>query len=387
MGFYQRLGVKTYITCGSNGTANGGSIMFPQVLEAMAEASRSFIRLSDLHEKAGHHLAELIGVEAAYITSGAAAGVTLAVAACLTGKDWGKVHRLPDLPGAGGQKPEVIIQVMQRNYYELMIRLAGAKIVEVGLANATNAWHLEAAITERTAAIVHFVAYSPPTDLPLESVIEIGHRHGIPVIVDGAAEFPPFSILRHYTDMGADLAIFSGGKGIRGPQSSGLILGKRELIEACAMNGSPFHGVGRPMKVGKEEIAGLVTALELWADPEFERRQVAEWEQCTSRFIELMSGVRGLRVSRGVSPPPSSGRALNPSWVPLAHMEWDSGAFSLTPLQVADQLRREDPGILIPAISTGLMFSPQCIEAGEEVIIAERVKAVLQPAQGSAERQ
>jgi uncharacterized pyridoxal phosphate-dependent enzyme len=380
MRFYERLGVKTYITCGSNGTANGGSLMWPPVLEAMADASRSFIRLADLHEKAGRRVAELAGVEAAYITSGAAAGVTIAVAACLTGKDWSKVHRLPDPPGMTGEKPEVIIQVMQRNYYELMIRLAGAKVVEVGLANGTTPWHLEAAITERTAAIVHFVAYAPPSDLALESVIEIAHQRGVPVIVDAAAEFPPFAVLRRYTDMGADLAIFSGGKGIRGPQSSGLILGKRELIEACAMNGSPFHGVGRPMKVGKEEIAGLVTALELWADPAFEKQQLAAWEERTSRFVELMSGVRGLRVCRGVSPPPSSGRALNPSWVPLAHMEWNQADYRLTPQQVADELRRGEPGIIIPAIPTGLMFSPQCIEPGDEVVVAERLKAVLEQA-------
>ena len=375
MGLYDRLGVKTYITCGSNGTANGGSIMFPQVLEAMADASRSFIRLSDLHEKAGHHLAQLIGVEAAYITSGAAAGVTIAVAACLTGKDWSKVHRLPDLPG---EKPEVVIQVMQRNYYELMIRLAGVKLVEAGLANGTTPWHLESAITDRTAAIVHFVADAPPSDLALESVIEIAHKRGVPVIVDAAAEFPPFSVLRRYTDMGADLVIFSGGKGIRGPQSSGLILGQRELIEACAMNGSPYHGVGRPMKVGKEEIAGLVTAIELWADPEFERREVAAWEQRTSNFIESMSGVRGLRVFRGVSPPASSGRALNPSWVPLAHMEWDNAVIRLSPQEIVDELRRGEPAIIMPSLPTGLMFSPQCIEPGDEAIVAERLKAVLQ---------
>jgi L-seryl-tRNA(Ser) seleniumtransferase len=144
------------------------------------------------------------------------------------------------------------------------------------------------------------------------------------------------------------------------------------------MNGSPFHGVGRPMKVGKEEIAGLVTALELWADPKFEKQQLTAWEELTSRFIELMSGVRGLRVRRGVSPPPSSGRALNPSWVPLAHMEWNQADYRLTPQQVADELRRGEPGIIIPAIPTGLMFSPQCIEPGDEVVVAERLKAVLE---------
>jgi seryl-tRNA(Sec) selenium transferase len=227
---------------------------------------------------------------------------------------------------------------------------------------------------------VHFVAYAPPSDLALESVIEIAHKRGVPVIVDAAAEFPPFSVLRRYTDMGADLVIFSGGKGIRGPQSSGLILGTRELIEACAMNGSPFHGVGRPMKVGKEEIAGLVTAVELWADPEFEKREIAAWEQRTETFIELMSAVPGLRVYKGVSPPASSGRALNPSWTPLAHVEWDSGAIPISPQQVVDKLRGGEPAIIMPALSTGLMFSPQCIEPGDEAIVAAALKAVLEKA-------
>ena len=375
MGFYQRLGVKTYITCGSNGTANGGSIMYPQVLAAMADASRSFIRMSDLHEKAGRHLAQVIGVEGAYVTSGAAAGVAIAVAACLTGKDWSKVHRLPDHPG---ERPEVIIQVMQRNYYELMIRLTGSRLVEVGLANATNAWHLEAGIGERTAAIVHFEAYSPPTDLPLEQVLEIGHKHGIPVIVDAAAEFPPFSVLRRYTDMGADLAIFSGGKALRGPQSSGLILGKRELIEACAMNGSPFHGIGRPMKVGKEEIAGLVTAVELWSDPDFERRELEGWEQRTVAFVDALRDLRGVRVSRAPSPPPSSGRQLSPSWFELAHVEWDPAVIHKTPQQVVDALRAGDPAIIIPSLPNGLMFSPQCLEPGEEAVVARRLREELQ---------
>ena len=213
MGFYDRLGVRTIINGVGNGTAIGGSIMRPEVVEAMAEASRSYIRLPELLEKAGQRVAELAGVEAAYITAGAAAGVTLSVAACMTGKDNARVHQLPN---TRGMKDEVIIQVMQRNYYELMIRLAGAKLVEIGLANATEDYHLESAINDQTAAIVHFVAYSPPSDLPIERVIEIGHKHGVPVVVDAAAEFPPFSALRRWADMGADLTIFSGGKGNKG---------------------------------------------------------------------------------------------------------------------------------------------------------------------------
>ena len=144
------------------------------------------------------------------------------------------------------------------------------------------------------------------------------------------------------------------------------------------MNGSPFHGIGRPMKVGKEEIAGLVTALELWADPEFERREIAAWEQRTSTFIESMSSVRGLRVFRGVSPPASSGRALAPAWVPLAHMEWDSATIRLSPQQVVDELRRGEPAIIMPIAPNRADVFSACIEPGDEVIVAERLKAVLQ---------
>ena len=278
MGFYDRLGVKTFINGVGTVTAIGGSIMRPEVVEAMQEASRSYVRLPDLLEKAGQRVAELAGVEAAYITAGAAAGVTISVAACMTGKNNARIHQLPN---TRGMKDEVIIQVMQRNYFELMIRLAGASLVEIGLANGTQDYHLESAINDQTAAIVHFVAFSLTSDLPIERVIEIGHKHGVPVIVDAAAEFPPFSALRRWADMGADLTIFSGGKGIRGPQSTGLILGRKDLIEACAMNASPNNGVDRPPKVGKEEIAGVVTALELFSIEEFER---AEFQSPAARF-------------------------------------------------------------------------------------------------------
>ena len=296
MGVYQKLGVKTKINAVGNGTAIGGSIMAPEVIAAMQEAGQNFIDLNELLAKAGQYIADVVGVEACYITSGAAGGVLISTAACMTGKDWAKVHQLPDTQG---MKNEVIMQVMQRNYYELMVREAGAKLVEIGLANTTNSWHLEAALNEQTAAIIHFVAYSPPQDLPLEEVIKIAHKRDVPVVVDAAAEFPSFSILRHYIEMGADLVIFSGGKGIRGPQSSGLILGRKDLIEACAMNGSPYHGVGRPCKVGKEEIIGLVTAIELFSDPEYERKELEGWHLRTGYIVETLSDLSHVTVESG----------------------------------------------------------------------------------------
>lgn len=376
MGFYERLGVKTVINGVGNGTAIGGSIMRPEVVEAMAEASRSYVRLPELLEKAGQRVAELAGVEAAYITAGAAAGVTLSVAACMTGKDNAKVHRLPNTEG---MKDEVIIQVMQRNYYELMIRLAGAKLVEIGLANATEDYHLESAINERTAAIVHFVAYSPPSDLSIDQVIEIGHKHGVPVIVDAAAEFPPFSALRRWADMGADLTIFSGGKGIRGPQSTGLILGRKDLIEACTMNASPNHGVGRPPKVGKEEIAGVVTALELFSIEEFEKAEAQEYEDRARYMTEAISRVPNVRSYVETAPPtsaPGPGGAA-PEGTPLTYVEWNESTLGKTKGQIVAALGAGDPAVLVSASAKGIVIAPHTMQPGEEHIVSQRVAEIF----------
>jgi uncharacterized pyridoxal phosphate-dependent enzyme len=374
MGIYERLGVKTFINASGNGTVTGGSIMRPEVVAAMQEASQSFVEIPDLLDKAGRRIADLAGVEAAYITSGAAGGVAIATAACMTGKDWARIHQLPNTTG---MKNEVIIQVMQRNYYELMIRLAGAKLIEVGLANKTHSWHVESAINERTAAIVHFCAYSPPPDLPIQDVITIAHAHGVPVIVDAAAEFPPVSNLRYYWDQGADLTIFSGGKGIRGPQSSALILGRRDLIDACAMNASPNHGIGRPMKVGKEEIVGLLTAVELFANPEFERAEMAAWEERTAYIVQALSDIPGVTAYRGFTPHAFTGHGVHPTIVPLTHVEWDQGVIPRTKEEVARELRVGTPAIRVPVSLSGIMVCPNTLQPGEEKIVADRLMQAL----------
>ena len=373
---YERLGVRTVINAAGNATDVGGSIMRPEVLEAMQEASRSYVRLSELLDKAGSRVAEMAGVEAAYITAGAAAGITISVAACMTGKSNARVHQLPNTKG---MKDEVIIQVTQRNFYELMIRLAGAKLIEVGLARQTQRYHIESVIGDHTAAIVHFVAYSPPSDLPIEEVIDIGQRHGVPVIVDAAAEFPPFSALRRWYDMGADLTIFSGGKGIRGPQSTGLVLGRRDLIEACAMNSNPNHGVGRPPKVGKEEVIGLVTALELFSVKEFEQAELSGWEERTAYMVEALSKVPGVQAYRQPAPPTSapSGSGTMPEGVPVTHLEWNTEATTKTEEQVIQELGEGDPRIVVRRADKGINITPNTMQPGEERIVAERVAQVL----------
>ena len=378
MGVYEKLGVNTIINAVGNGTAIGGSIMRPEVFAAMDQASRSFVRLPELLDKAGRRVAELAGVEAAYITSGAAAGVTIAVAACMAGRDDAKVHQLPN---TDGMKDEVIIQVMQRNFYELMIRLAGARLIEVGLANQTYPWHIESAINEQTAAIVHFVAYSPSHDLPIETVIEIAHKHGLPVIVDAAAEMPPFSNLRRYADMGADLTIFSGGKGLRGPQSSGLILGRKDLVEACARHSSPNHGVGRPMKVGKEEVIGLVTAMELFASEEFAQAELESYEERTAFIVEALSHTPGVVASRDTAPPSflSDLSGAAPEGVPVAQVEWQEAAIPKSNEEVRQELAEGSPAIMAALSSTGIILAPHTLQPGEERIVADRVAQVLGP--------
>ncbi len=376
MSVYEQLGVRTRINAAANGTSSGGSIMFPEVAAAMQEAGRSYVSIPELLEKAGNRIAELVGVEACYITNGAAAGVVLSVAACMTGKSEARAHQLP---GTLGMKDEVVVQRMQINFYELMIRLAGAKIMEVGLANRVYPWHLEAALNQQTAAIVHFPAYSPPTDLPIDQVIQMAHENGVPVIVDAAAEFPPFSVLSRFWKMGADLTVFSGGKGLRGPQSSGLILGRKDLVKACGVNASPNHGVGRPMKVGKEEIAGLLTAVELWSNSEFEKKMFDGWQESAAYMIDVLSEIPGVRTYQGPSPSCSTGLAVKPDGLPLAHVEWDSERIAKTIEQVVQDLADGDPSITVSATPRGILLNPSTLEPGEERIVADRVSQVLRP--------
>ena len=376
MGVYENLGVERIINGVGSGTAIGGSIMRPEVLDAMCEASRSYVRLPELLDKSGKRIAELAGVDAAYITAGAAAGITIAVAACMTGKDNAKIHQLPS---TSGMKNQVIIQVMQKNFYELMIRLAGADLVEIGLANGTQDYHLESAITEHTAAIVHFVAYAPSSDIKIERVIEIAHKYNVPVIVDAAAEFPPFSQLRRWSDMGADITVFSGGKGIRGPQSTGLILGRDDLIEACSMNANPNHGVGRPSKVGKEEIAGLVTAIELFANEESEQAEIGKWVEISSDLVDSMSRLSGVNAYSLDAPPTNDpyGSGAVPEGVPIACVDWNTESIFKTPEEVADALGNGTPSILVTPTTTGIRIASHTLERGDQQVIVSRLADIL----------
>ncbi len=366
MHIYERLGSPPVINAYECLTLLGGSLMRPEVLQAMTEASQRFVRLDQLQRVVGQRIAELIGVEAAYVTSGAAAGLLLSAAACMVGTDRTRIARLPD---TSGMKNEIVIERAHRNRYDFALRQSGAVFVEYGYARGTEPWELEAAITPDTVAVAYFVTNATPSSLPLPVVAEIAHAHGLPVIVDAAAELPPASNLHRFVDEGGDLVVFSGGKGLRGPQSSGLILGRADLIAACAANASPRHTIGRPMKVGKEEMVGLLVALELYlAEPEGERQ--ARWEAQVAEGIELLQGLPGLHPRR-VFPMPTG------KWVPRVLVEMSDDA-PLCAEEVRRALAAGVPAIEVRPDPAGFVIDPQGLQPGEMAIICARIAAIWQ---------
>jgi L-seryl-tRNA(Ser) seleniumtransferase len=363
---YERLGVRPFINARGTITTLGGSIMPPQVVAAMAEASRQFVPLNDLQEKAGERIAGLTGAPAAFICAGAASGMLLAGAACLTGTDVEAIQALPDV---GGRPNEFVISLVDgHTYIHQGFRVAGGILVKVGTRETVTPADYETGISERTAAVVFFLGSQPREELP--PVIAIAHSHGVPVIVDAAAQLPPRANLRELTAMGADLVVFSGGKGLRGPQSSGLVLGRKDLVQACALNSNPYSALGRGMKVGKEEIAGLLTAVELFLEQD-EEAVIREWERRCHTIADAVRDVRGIRPSYQ---PPFTNRFPPASPIVEIHM----GPEAVLTARAAQQaLESGEPSILAATTANTLRFGPQTLQDGEAEIIAARLQAIL----------
>jgi L-seryl-tRNA(Ser) seleniumtransferase len=310
----------------------------------------------------------------------------------MAGLDLARMARLPDTTGMPDQ---VVIQKPHRNDYDHAFRATGATLVEVGFANRVWEWELEEALTERTAAVA-YVATEARGALPLDRVAAIAQSRGIPVVVDAAAALPPTASLRRFIAEGADLVAFSGGKALRGPQASGILAGRRDLIQSVALQhqdmdvrpetwsyqqryletgllpGVPYHGVGRPMKVGKEEIVGLVVALRLFLDRD-EAAEWADWEAKVARLVEGMAGVPGVAARRGLMPD-SKGRA------PVAEVSLDPEVLGLTAWEVINRLQAKDPRILLRESHADqglLVLHPLSLREGEETVIVERLREVL----------
>jgi len=394
---YKRLGVPTLINATGPATRLSGSLLPAEVTEAMKEASQYCVDMTELQARASQIIAEITGAEAGYVTSGAAAALLLGTAACVAGLDPSRMSQLPD---TRGMKNEVIIVRSQRNSYDHAVRSVGIRLIEVGLPDRfsgagvrdAEAWEIADAITERTAA-VYYVATLRALPL-LEEVVQVCRSREVPVLVDAAGQLPPASNLKKFIDQGADLVAFSGGKAIRGPQSTGILCGRKDFISSAALQhmdldvvdelwqpsdhlidrgqlpGIPHNGIGRPCKVGKEEIVGLLTAIRLFVDQDPAIRK-AEWMRLLGALVES-AGVLGRGELSLVEQPEGSE-------VPQVELKLlqDEGFSAMSLLRVLQESRpsiQANPSRVREGI---LIFSPQCLRDEDPAIIGQRLRALL----------
>lgn len=369
MAIYKRLGIRTVINGNATLTRLGGSIMPPEVVAAMADAAKHFVNIIDPQKRVGEEIAKLTHNEAAYVSCGAAAALTLSTAACITGLDATKREKLPHLDDS--MKSEVIVHRHGRVGYDFAVRQVGVRFVEIGDENGTTPDELENAITEKTAAIFYFA--NPSREhlwVPYKQAIAIAKKHNVPLIVDAAAQLPPPENLWRFTQMGADLVLFSGGKGLHGPQSSGLIVGTKSLIEAIAFNGPPNPFIGRGMKVGKEEMVGLLAAVEWYLNQDHAQLQQSYEDQITY-YTAVFKDIQGVTVHRSF--PSEAGQPM-----PRTEIQFDAERLGITRDEILQQLQTGDPTIDIAGTgANGVFINGQTLTPGEIEIIANRLKAIL----------
>lgn len=374
MGIYESLGVRRIINADARLTRLGGSRMPEPVLRAMHEAAGSYVDMFALHTSVGRRLAELTRNEAAHVCTGAAAGLFLATLACMVGNN---VAASMQLPRGRVPRQDVIIHCAQRIPYDLVVQQAGATFVQIGNALQTFPWELEAAITERTAAVLYIAgAHLRRGAQSLAETVRIAHAAGVPVIVDAAAQLPPPENLWHFTrEAGADLAVFSGGKDLCGPQASGLIVGRADLIAACATHGAPHQRLGRPMKVGKEEMIGLLAAVELYLNQDHAAR-LMRFEETVAHWIAAAQAWPGVTARRDF--PNEAGQPT-----PRALLHFDPAVCGLTSADVQQQLWDGEPAIAGALAEGGISLTPDTLEPGETQIIVDRLGQLLAPRHGS----
>lgn len=392
------LGVAPVVNAVGPATRLGSSTPAPAVLEAMAQAAGVYVRMHELQAAAGAEIAALAGAEAAYVTNGAAGGLMLAAAACIAGDDPALMDRLPD---ASGARDEIVVHRGQRIAYDHALRAAGAKLVEIGFHDLTFPHELEAAIGERTAAVLYF-SNSGANALPLEQVVEIAHRRGVPVILDASLAVPPLANLRRFAALGVDLVAVSGGKWIGGPAASGFLYGRANLIRSVALQhqdqdvrmetwhgaglvaegivpGPPHQGIGRALKVGKEEIAGLIAALRSYVARDHAADQAC-WLRDAETVVAALDGIAGIDA-RVLA---ADGRERG--W-PVAEIAVDARAHGRTAYDVVRELAGGAPSIALDEALAwrGLVrVTPTNLREGEAEVVAASLAASLRRTEPAA---
>ncbi|MGH7118301.1 MAG: aminotransferase class V-fold PLP-dependent enzyme [Acetobacteraceae bacterium] len=394
----ESLGIAPLINAVGPNTRLGGGFVRPEVARAMVEASQWSVDMAELHGRGNAIIRAATGADAGIVTCGAAAALLLGTAACVAGLDPAKMDRLPD---TAEMRNEVVIARNQRNSYDHAVRSAGVRLIEVGVPDRVSgpgvrdveAWEYGAAIGERTAAVL-YVARSR-SGPPLQEVVRVAHAAATPVLVDAAAELPPVSNLRRFVEAGADLVAFSGGKLIGGPQASGILCGRRDLIASALLQqldldilpsdweppaglldgyslvGLPHHGIGRQCKAGKEQIAGLLVALRLFAEEPPERR-LAEWGDRTNALLAAVGNVAWLEAKL-------ISDALRGD-IPMVALRLDESACGMSARELAFRLRQGTPRIevKIERADEGLLIcGPTCLKEGDPAAIGRRLGEIL----------
>jgi len=368
---YMRLGVRPFINCTATLTINGGSLTLPEVISAMEQAAHFHVDLDDLMEKTGARLAELLQVEWGIVTAGTSAALTHATSGILAGTDAEKIQRLPTLDGL---KNEVIIPRESRNAYDHAVRTLGLKVIEV---NSTD--ELRAAISSHTALIYLLGNYFGHAKLDLKDIAPIARPAGVPILVDAAADY--LIVPNPYLAQGADLVAYSGGKILRGPQGAGLLVGRRDLVRAAWANSAPHHAFGRAVKVTKEEIIGMLRAVEVWrVEGRDMQADFRTWESWYGHISDKIMTVPGVRAQ--VQGPIRGGP------FPTLNISWDPDRIALTASALGQQLLSGDPSIMTHASGEGHSFvlRPAAMKPGEYEVVARRLHEVFSSAPRSREQ-
>lgn len=365
---FNELGITPLINAGVTMTFLSGSLMLPEVLEAINSTAHDFANMYELQDKVGAKIAEMLHCEAAMVTSGASCAIVLGTAAAITGTDDAKIKQLPNLPGP---RPEVIMQKSHRYLFDQAVSTTGAKIVEV-----EGPTDMERAFNGNTVMALFFNA-AEKSSVTHEEFLTITKRHQIPTFIDAAADVPPVENLFRFQKMGFDLITFSGGKMIRGPQSAGLLFGRKDLIEAARLNHSPNEApIGRPMKVNKEEMFGMYAALKSYLERDHEK-EWKDWLARTNRIKTRIETIPGVKGETYIEPGPANA-------FPSLHVTWDQEKVKITPKDMIAALRNGTPGIIAniaektddKVLSIGVvLLKPEQVE-----IVAHRLKEILQQA-------
>ncbi len=361
---FKELGVTPTINAGVTMTFLSGSLMMPEVLEAINSTSHDFANMYELQDKVGAKIAEMLKVEAAMVTSGAACAMLLGTAACITGTNADKIKQLPNLPGP---RAEVIMQKSHRYLFDQAVSTTGAKIIEV-----EGPAEMDKAFNSNTVMALFFNA-AEKSSVTHEDFLAISKKHNIPTFLDAAADVPPVENLFKFQKLGYDLITFSGGKMMRGPQSAGLLFGRKDLITAARLNHSPHEApIGRPMKVNKEEMFGMYAALKSY----LERDHKKEWEDWLTRAKRIgsqLETISSVKTATHIDPGPANA-------FPSLDVTWDPNKVKIKPQEVLVALKNGTPSIVANGNDQKLNIGVVLLRPDQVDVVAKRVKEILQQA-------